>query len=193
MYKLCKTESSSCRQRLIERALLELMKSTRFEDITVSEICDSINVPRKAFYRYFDSKEGALHALLDHTLMEFQDFGGEYRKNEKRSLQRDLEQFFIFFRARRDFIDAFVRSELTGMLLQSSMSFSSSDMINTKKFLPEDTEWMRSNVFRFAICGLMTIMLDWYNRGFKESTADMSRIACRLLSQPLFPGLEKLS
>jgi len=192
MYKLCKTEASTKRQRSIEDALLCLMGSKRYEEITVSEICNSINLPRKAFYRYFESKDGALRGLIDHTLLAYQDFGSAYCKNEKRTLERDLEQFFIFFLERKTFLDAFERSGLTGMLIQASLTFSLSDMINPKKFLPNDSDWIRNQVFRFSICGLMTLMLDWYLNGFKESTAEMSRAACRMLARPLFPELDKL-
>ena len=71
MYKLCKTEQSALRQRLFEDALLAEMTQRRYEDITVSDLCRRMNVPRKAFYRYFDGKDGALFAMLDHRLMEY--------------------------------------------------------------------------------------------------------------------------
>lgn len=42
-----------------------MMKYKQFEEISVSDLCDRLHIPRKSFYRYFSSKEGALHALLD--------------------------------------------------------------------------------------------------------------------------------
>ncbi len=192
MYKLCKTEQSATRQKLIETALLDKMKSKRFEDISVSELCEALSMPRKAFYRYFESKDGALRALLDHTLADFQHFGSEYTDHEQRSLARDLEQFYLFWLRRREMLDAFEKSNLTGLLIQSSLQYSISDHINPRKFLPEESDWMRSQVFLFAISGLMTSMLEWYRRGFCESTRSMAEAACRMLSAPLFPTLERL-
>ena len=75
MYKFCKTEQSVQRQRELEQGLLTMMEHQRFEEISVSDLCDRLNIPRKSFYRYFSSKDGALFALLDHTLMEFYDTG----------------------------------------------------------------------------------------------------------------------
>ena len=75
MYKYCKTEQSVQRQREMEKGLLDMMKYKQFEEISVSDLCDRLNIPRKSFYRYFSSKEGALHALLAHTLLEFYDTG----------------------------------------------------------------------------------------------------------------------
>ena len=72
MYKACKTEQSAARQRELEQGLLAAMISHPFDEISISDLCTQIGIPRKSFYRYFSSKEGALHALLDHTLMEME-------------------------------------------------------------------------------------------------------------------------
>ena len=74
MYKLCKTEQSAQRQRELERGLLNAMSTHQYEEISVSDLCDQMEIPRKSFYRYFSSKDGALHALIDHTLLEFESF-----------------------------------------------------------------------------------------------------------------------
>ena len=39
MYKLCKSEQSALRQREMEQQLLKMMETTRFEDITISDLC----------------------------------------------------------------------------------------------------------------------------------------------------------
>ena len=193
MYKLCKTESSAKRQQSIENALLCLMKTKKYEEINVSEICDSINIPRKAFYRYFDSKDGALHALIDHTMLNFQEFSMKYRMHESRSVERDLECFFLFWIEKASLITALERSNLDALLFQKAFGYPINELINTKKFLPNDDESVRPQIFNFAICGLMTLMLEWYRGGFKETTLEMARLSCRLLSQPIFPDLDKLS
>ena len=72
MYKLCKTEQSAARQRQLEQGLLQIMQTQQYEDISISDLCDRLGIPRKSFYRYFSSKDGALMALIDHTLMEFE-------------------------------------------------------------------------------------------------------------------------
>ena len=55
MYKLCKTEQSANRQRSLEQGLLQAMQIKHFDEISVSDLCAQLDVPRKAFYRYFDS------------------------------------------------------------------------------------------------------------------------------------------
>ena len=89
-------------------------------------------------------------------------------------------------------MDALDGSSLLGFLIQKSINYSVSDMVNAVKFLPNDGDWDRSQVFKFAICGLMTMMIEWYKDGFKTSTREMSRMACRVLSEPLFPDIAKI-
>ena len=60
MYKICQTEQSTRRQRELEQGLLRLMLHKNYEDISVSDLCDHMQIPRKSFYRYFSSKDGAL-------------------------------------------------------------------------------------------------------------------------------------
>ena len=51
MYKLCKTEQSAGRQRELEQGLLHLMLKNRYEDISVSDLCNFMKIPRNSFYR----------------------------------------------------------------------------------------------------------------------------------------------
>ena len=51
MYKICQTEQSSKRQRSIEKGLLELMLKKQYEDISISDLCSHLQIPRQTFYR----------------------------------------------------------------------------------------------------------------------------------------------
>ena len=90
MYKLCKTEQSAQRQRQLEEGLLAAMKTKRYEEITISDLCEQMDIPRKSFYRYFSSKDGALHALIDHTLLDFEQHTGILPGNAAGDAHQDL-------------------------------------------------------------------------------------------------------
>ena len=95
MYKICHTAQSVQRQREMEQALLQLMLRKRYEDISISDLCDFIQIPRRAFYRYFSGKDGALYALIDHTMSDF--FEDSPEKLQKRGAAKgELEQTFAF-------------------------------------------------------------------------------------------------
>jgi AcrR family transcriptional regulator len=191
MYKLCKTEHSAARQRELEAGLLKAMTTCRYEDITVSDLCDQLQIPRQSFYRYFDSKDGALHALVDHTLMEFEDYALGMQNGQIRSVQLDLESFFRFWYEKRDLLDATARSNLSGVLIQRAVAYSLTDEIMPRRFLPHDDAQMQRQVIMFGVCGLMSMVFTWHSEMFQTPPREMARFAARILSQPLFPSAEK--
>ena len=193
MYKKCKTEKSKKRQREIEQAFLKCLSQKLYEDIAVSELCAVANIPRKAFYRYFETKEGVLHALIDHTLQGYEEYY-QSNKKERRTINGDLEAYFSFWltEPRNSLLKALKKSDLIDTLYKYSKDLAESGFINTARFLPEESVWEQKQIFSFAITGLMTIMLDWYDGGCAESTKEMADISCRILSSPLFPKLEEL-
>lgn len=191
MYKLCKSEQSAARQRQLEKGLLAAMQASRYENINVSDLCQQMGIPRKSFYRYFAGKDGALHALIDHTLMEYETYTGTH-KQERRTLVGDLEQYFLFWVEQKDLLDALERSSLSGILIERSISHAISETVFPGRFLPSESRIMQQHVVTFAVCGLMTMMLQWHHDGYTEDVEDMARIAARLVTQPLFPNLGQI-
>ena len=189
MYKLCKTEKTAKRQRAIEQKLLELMKQKPYDSITVTELCESMQIPRKAFYRYFDGKESTLKGLIEHSLAEF---AGSDRSDGTRSIHKELEQFFVFWYDKRDLLTVLEKNGLSGMIMDASVTFPINNMVSLGRLLPNDEEYARRSIFRFAIGGLISIMLDWYHDGFRASVPDMARLAVRILTKPPFPDLDNL-
>lgn len=192
MYKLCKTEQSAKRQREIEKCLFDILRAKNYDDITVTDICAKMNMPRKAFYRYFDSKDDALDALIDHSMSEYGGFSVDRSGETNRSLILELEEYFVFWYSRKELIDALDRSHLIGNLIERMVNFPIGDRIAVHRFLPNDEDRTREKVFKFAFSGLVYIMIDWYRGGFAESTRSMAETACRLLREPLFPNLDEL-
>lgn len=190
MYKLCKTERSAARQKMIEATLLSMMKKKRFENITITELCEEADIPRKAFYRYFDSKDAALRGLIEHTLAEFHENKPDAKS--PRSLNRELEQFFIFWYERKDLLRVLEENGLLGMVITASTEFPIGNMVSLQRLLPDEDDRMRVLIFKFAIGGLISIMFDWYKDNFRDPIPDIARRAVRILSKPPFPNLENL-
>ena len=187
MYKLCKTEQSARRQRQLEQGLLEMMKHHRFEEISVSDLCDRMNLPRKSFYRYFASKDGALFALLDHTLMEFYETGSlEGLRGGTPS--GDLERFFGFWKTHKDLIDAMIRSNMTGMLVERAVSLAKQEQL-MPGYVKAWEDMLKDVAMSFAVCGLMSMVLQWHKDGYRIPTEKMAQAAVIMLSRPLIPNL----
>lgn len=191
MYKLCKTEQSAARQRALEMGLLAAMQASRYEDINVSNLCQRMDIPRKSFYRYFSGKDGALHALIDHTLIEYESFAGRHRQ-EKRTLTGDLEQYFLFWLEQKALLDALERSGMSGILIERTIRHAISETVFPQRFMTRESRQMQQHVVTFAVCGLTTIVLQWHRSGYQESPRSLAMVAERLLTQPLFPEAARL-
>lgn len=192
MYKQCKTEKSAFRQRQFEYGLLELMGTRPYNEITVSDLCDHMQIPRKSFYRYFSSKDGALNALLDHTMMDFESFNVLYAKGSSRTLNKELSQFFLFWMEHKNLLDALAKNNLCGYLVERTMSHISAGQLIPQRFLNEETHYARKQISLFCVSGLMSIVLTWHRDGFPHSPEHMATIAARLVSEPLFPNLKQM-
>lgn len=190
MYKLCKTEQSAQRQRELEQKLAELMNICRYEEITVSDFCAYAGIPRKAFYRYFSSKDGALYALLDHTMLEYEFFRASHLADSTKSLLLDLERFFQFWKNQQPLLDALEHSGLSGILMERAIQNVSEGVKMNQQLCAEDGK-IREHVIRFSLCGIMIMMVNWHHGNYRESVQDMAKIAARLVSQPLLPIMKE--
>ena len=68
MKNLPQTQSALKRRAQLEAALLALMRTRGYAQITVTDICREADIPRRTFYHYFDSKEAVLHAVVKSML-----------------------------------------------------------------------------------------------------------------------------
>lgn len=187
MYKFCKTEQSIQHQRELEQGLLAMMEHHRFEEISVSDLCDRLNIPRKSFYRYFSSKDGALFALLDHTLMEFYDTGS-IEGLRGGTPTNDLERFFLFWRNHRNLLDAILRSNLGGMLVERAVSLAKQEEL-MPGYVRDWEDAMKDVAMSFVVCGLMSMVLQWHREGYRIPTEQMAKTAVKMLSRPLIPNI----
>lgn len=183
MYKVCQTELSTKRQRELEHGLLQLLQKRRYEDISVSDLCDYMQIPRKSFYRYFSGKDGALYALIDHTLADFFEMPAEDKRARGTAIG-DLDLFFAFWYENKAFLDALERSRLSGILVERANSFALRE-----GHLPRRFQSVSSNIqglaLAFAVYGLMSMMLHWHRQGFPISAEEMTRLAVHMLTTPL--------
>lgn len=193
MYKICKTEQSARRQRELSAGLLSAMESQAYNDISISDLCKEMNIPRKTFYRYFSSKDGALYALLDHTLFEAETFLGHIGATAfQRTAQQDTEHFFQFWLEKKPLLDALARNGLSNLLIQRSIDFTMREHSIPHRFLDNVSLEMLEHVTIFCVCGLMSVVISWHKSGYRQSPQQMAQIATRLLTQPLFQNIERL-
>ncbi len=187
MYKQCRTEQSAARQRLLEQGLLQIMLKRQFDEITVSDLCDEIHVPRKAFYRYFSGKEGALYSMIDRALMDFEIHSTGTELYEPETPMGYMEQVFVYWTEHQELLDALKKSNLSGLLIQRALDYSR-NIDTIPRFMLITDRRLREYGTMFMVCGLMTMILQWHDDGFSKSVTEMAELTMQLLTQPLFSG-----
>ena len=43
----------------------------------------------------------------------------------------------------------------------------------------------------FAVCGLLAMVMQWHQDGYRETPAQMTRVATMMLTKPLVPSYDK--
>lgn len=186
MYKLCKSEHSALRQREMEQQLLKMMGTVRYEDITVSDLCTQAGFSRKAFYRYFSGKEGALYALIDHTLWELDSF--PFTENTGRNASREkMVWFFQFWKNQKPLLDALDFSGISELLMKRMLVYAMSGPGVIRHFLTYRNSNLAAEEYAmtFGVCGLSSIAFEWHRRGYQQSPEEIGEIALELLTKPL--------
>lgn len=187
MYKQCRTEQSAARQRQLEQGLLQVMLKRQYEEISASDLCVEIGVPRKAFYRYFSGKDGALFSMIDRALMVFEIHSTSRELFEPVTPRDYMEQVFVYWTEHQELLNALKKSNLSGLLIQRALDFSR-NIDTIPRFMLITDRRLREYGTMFMVCGLMTMIVQWHDDGFSKSTSEMAELTMQLLTQPLFSG-----
>ena len=185
MYKFCKSEQSQGRQRELEQGLLEAMLTRHYEDISVIDLCQSLKVPRKTFYRYFSGKDGALYSLIDHVMMDYLEYEARENSLAQKTPLEYMEGVCRYWMGCGKLMDALARSAMSGVLIQRAIVVSR-ELDSYPDFLRTAEKQMQDYGAMFASCGIMTMMIHWHQAGFSQSPEQMARLMLQLLSQPMF-------
>ncbi len=191
MYKLCKTEQSATRQREIENCLIDILRTKHYEDITITEICQKMNMPRKSFYRYFDGKEGVVQSLINHIMTDYNVAQIGMNNPKEHTLKEEFDVFFNFWKGKSDILAILDKSGILGRLIESVTCLAMGEFDYISAYLTESNNEEKLVAYRFLVSGLMTMMIGWYRGGFQESVETMSRATVKIITRPLFENLSR--
>ena len=135
MYKQCSTNRTISRQRELEGEILKIISHRHFEKLSVVDLCEHLNIPRKAFYRYFSSKEGALYAIIDHALTDALENFFQLQESAA-SAEQILRDFFRYWKSQRGLLDVLAYNDLSGLLLQRAINISFGSSEISRKIFP---------------------------------------------------------
>lgn len=183
MYKTCKTEQSAARQKAIAAALLQEMERRSYGEVTITDLCARLQMPRKTFYRYFDAKEDALICFVDDLLLQSSLFDPGSRQPGGVDY---LEQHFRFWLEHRHVLDLLQRNALSGLLVERGAFLAAAQQMPLVSGSIFGDGQKKDTALLFTHAGLTALVLRWHHTGCRETPRQMAEAAFVLLTRPLF-------
>ena len=149
----------------ITNGLLEELQKKPYSKITVANICRKSGISRSTFYRNFHSKQDCLHALIGKHLTAADAAVALYGP----------QQYFTYWMEHRDFLKLIKENVLHSVLLEQAVLFVSQQY---------STDWDLYRI-RFVVSGTLGLILQWLDRGCRETPAELQKTHARILSVSL--------
>lgn len=158
---------------LITKALLKLMESKQYNDITVTEICRVAEVVRQTFYRNFETKLDILDYYLENL---FEEYTSKYLKEEN-DMYAQLKSFFDYSLYYKDF---FLLIETNNLFLLLDKSITKN--LENYCILPKVSESIDDSKLDMYVLGFISstvcsILSLWVKNNFKESPEKLAQLA----------------
>ena len=181
MYKQCKTEESALRQREFESSLLQMLQSAPYNTISVTELCNHVGIARKNFYRYFETKDDALCALLDHTIMDYTQSDHRIGR-EIHDAPPEIISFLSYWQTQKPLLDALQANGMSTRLIERALAHA---WQQDKGFLRILGENANQNTVLFTVSGIFTLIITWHHLGFRQSKEELAADIYRLMTRPI--------
>ena len=172
---------SSIRSRKeITEALLKLMKSYPYREISVKQIILETDLARRTFYRNYESKDGVLDSIITDKITEYAE---ELALNP----ESPLDVIFRFCEKNKDFLMLLHKNDLLYLLL-----------LKLNVMIPEFNQVTdRSNsifarivgdlepdyLVAFNVGAIWNVIFKWVDRGMTDSADDIKETIAQYLSR----------
>ena len=111
-------------------AFEELLKKNRYENVTISMLCDKAMVRRTTFYKHFDDKDSFFKFYMSQKRCELEEICGASTKNLDVGAYRVhmIDSLMTFLVDNETLVDNVMKSSQNSTLLESLAEFMASDM-----------------------------------------------------------------
>ena len=159
----------------ISIALIHLMKTKSFSEISISEITRVAGVSRSSFYRNFDSIEDVAVGYINRIYREyFKEKPVNPNSYKKSAFLPFLKERYVFIEQHKDVFRVLYKN---GILYSTLMKM---DSETKKQFLIADID--ESRYFSAMIMSFSAgVIEEWVAGGMKESPGELSEITKRCL------------
>ena len=186
MAMLCHTEYAIQKKTQIENSLMQLMISRKYQDISVTNICQEAGIPRRTFYHYFENKEAVLDSMIE-TLMQqcFLNSMFDFRLGQEHLKDSFLQIFRFWEGEKRRKLDALMQNGLESKLVAWSAKWARENPLG---FLREGalSPKLAEIVLMVGTTEFFVLLFRWSQGGYQETPEEMAEYAIWVMPQVLF-------
>lgn len=172
MYRKCTTEKTISQQRHLEECMLDLIERRDYNDITVTDLCLYAGITRRIFYRLFETKDDVLYALIDHTLLQYEQYVPPQLEHATQQ-QKYYRHFFHFWLNNRRLLNLMAKNHLSIVLITRIIDFVVREESHFLPPFPHGDPDLEMDTIIFFFSGLSALVLRWQHSGFRDSVEDM--------------------
>ncbi|MBQ9327107.1 MAG: TetR/AcrR family transcriptional regulator [Solobacterium sp.] len=179
------TNPSALRSRAwITEALMELLKTKTYQEITVKDICRKADLSRQTFYQIFESKDEVM-------IFQFSELFSQFRESGKAFSEVTLKElsirFYEFFQTHQEFL---------GVLIENNMSYLLEQEF--ERYLPQidlfrrinETEPYPDYSISYLAGALSRILIHWYEKGLDLPSEVLGSLTEQIVSGSAFQNYQ---
>ncbi|MFD3158014.1 TetR/AcrR family transcriptional regulator [Haloimpatiens sp. FM7330] len=163
----------------MENALLKLMQTENYDEITIQEITDNAGLSRRTFYRNYSSKDEIIEGYFYKIWCEYESL---IRKQLDLTLPNVARIFFTVMKKHIDFLSLVNRHNLLPLFLSKVDKLLPQAFYEVKgKNMPFSKESIQY-ALTFSTGGFMCILIQWLNDSGQKSPKQMASIVKDIIS-----------
>ena len=175
MEELREDRRSRLSRRFLKEALIELMKTKSIHEISIKKICETADVNRSTFYRYYDSPYQLYDEIIADVSLEIRRLVEDCPEGPNR-LRRLLTDVFSYIEENR---------ELMLVLLSSNGNIGLGETFSeiVRRLTTSDTD-SELNMYctQFISAGLTNIVWIWLNNEKRRSPKEIAMMLSALFT-----------
>lgn len=177
------TATAYRRQRQIEDCLYENLQHTPYQSISVADICRQVGISRKAFYNYYHDKDTCLCAIIDRFL---RDCIFQLTTAPDNATPLDTAVALLnYWKNQKTFYDILIRNNLLHFMQMETMYYLLNENQDILKLLNTPDVQSDTDILACYISSHLTLILQWYLRGFDTPAEEMAKKMLRIMHVPM--------
>ena len=172
------------RQRQIEDCLIENLTHNPWQSISVADICRQVGISRKAYYNYYRDKDHCFCSYADRLIRDSMLQTSQNLPDNSTTLDA-AAALLEYWRDKKPFLDIVLNNNLLYLFMMRNVEYVLQEDRSVLQLLSTPELESDTDILACYMAVQLTLVLQWYSRGFDTPTEEMARKLLRILYDPM--------